>query len=257
MLSKKTIIKNRINQKLVVLIEKGKESKGLVFVVHGLGGFKEQKHIRSFVNAFLESGYIVVSYDATNASGESDGRIEDATLTQHFNDLEDLVNWSSKQKWYQEPFCLAGHSLGGAANLVYAQKHPNKVKAIAPISTLISGELYYKTRPQEEIDEWKKHGRIIKKSVSKPGVTKIIRWLLIENLFNYNLLANANLLTMPVLLIVGDRDEGTPPEHQRLLYDALPGRKELHIIKGAPHTFKDKKHLKEIEQTMEEWINSI
>ena len=64
----------------------------------------------------------------------------------------------------------------------------------------------------------------------------------------YDLLPDAKKLTMPVLLIVGEYDNGTPPEHQKLLFDALPGPKEMHIIKGAKHTFIEPQHLAEIKE---------
>ncbi len=59
---------------------------------------------------------------------------------------------------------------------------------------------------------------------------------------------------MPVLLIVGEYDESTPPEHQKILFDALLGPKEMHIIKDAPHTFREPKHLEEIRQLFDKWI---
>ena len=63
---------------------------------------------------------------------------------------------------------------------------------------------------------------------------------------------------MPVLIIVGEKVESTPPKHQQLLYDSIPGdKKELHIIKGAPHTFREGKDLKEIYQIITNWIEKL
>jgi len=62
---------------------------------------------------------------------------------------------------------------------------------------------------------------------------------------------------MPVLLLTGELDESTPPKHQKLLFDKLPGKKEFHIIKNAPHTFKDEQHLNEVYQVLDKWIKSI
>lgn len=45
-------IKNRKNQNIVVLLDETADSKGLAFVMHGLGGFKEQKHLEVFAGAF-------------------------------------------------------------------------------------------------------------------------------------------------------------------------------------------------------------
>jgi len=91
-------IKNLNNTDLSILVEGEDNKGGLAFVVHGLGGFKEQVHIRTMAEAFLESGYAVVTFDAANSIGESGGMMEDATLTNYFEDLEDVVSWAAKQK---------------------------------------------------------------------------------------------------------------------------------------------------------------
>jgi fermentation-respiration switch protein FrsA (DUF1100 family) len=106
------------------------------------------------------------------------------------------------------------------------------------------------------LDEWKKTGWLIAKSESKPGLVKKLKWSEMEDRMKYNLLPEANKLTMPVLLIVGDKDEGTPPEHHKILFDKLPEKKEMHIIKGAPHTFRDPGHLAEIKTIFNSWIKN-
>jgi len=58
-------------------------------------------------------------------------------------------------------------------------------------------------------------------------------------------------------LIVGESDKSCPPRHQRILYYQLPGKKELHIIKGAPHTFTAVEHLAEIKGILGKWIDSV
>lgn len=73
----------------------------------------------------------------------------------------------------------------------------------------------------------------------------------------YDLLPEAYKLTMPVLLMVGEKDESTPPEHQYMLYERLPGKKEIHIIKGSEHTFREKQHLGEIKQIIDLWVKSL
>src|SRR5687767_8891318 len=99
----KTFIKNRDGKKVCVVIEGPATPKNLAFVMHGLGGNKEQPHIRVMAEAFLESGYRVITFDTTNTFGESDGNYDDATITNYYADLEDVIAWGSKQQWYVEP----------------------------------------------------------------------------------------------------------------------------------------------------------
>ena len=62
---------------------------------------------------------------------------------------------------------------------------------------------------------------------------------------------------MPTILIVGELDTSTLPQHQQILFDKLPGRKEIHVIKNAPHTFREAAHFSEIYQILDKWIKSL
>lgn len=242
-------IKNRHDKKIVVLLERVENQKGLAFVMHGLGGFKEQPHIQTLANAFLENNISVVRFDTTNSLGESEGDYLNATTTNYYEDLEDVIFWAKQQDWYEEPFYLAGHSLGGLCPAIYSTKNPDKVKALAIASTVVSGKLFLEEFSEEQIED----GYLQR---SKPY--KKLKWEPFKkDLLQFDLLENADKLTMPVLMIVGEKDSGTPPKHQRLILDKLPGKNELHIIKDAPHTFKDERHLKEIKTLFDKWLENL
>lgn len=256
----KVFIKNRKGQKIAVIVEQSDPQVGLAFIMHGLGGFKEQDHISTYAEAFKDKGFTVIRFDTTNTFGESDGKYEEATITNYYEDLEDVIAWAGEQPWYQEPFVLAGHSLGGICTALFAENHPEKVLALAPTSTVVSGNLSaeaHKRDDPEAFAEWERTGWDAQESKSKPGIIKRLPWSHIVDRLKYDLLPELNKLTMPVLLIVGEHDTGTPPDHQQILFDALPGPKEFHIIKGSPHTFRDKEHLKEVKDIFLKWIDKI
>jgi len=253
----KQLIKNRKNQNMAVIIENVPNPKGLVFIMHGLGGFKEQNHIQAFAQSFQENNYTVVRFDTTNTFGESDGKYENATTTNYYEDLEDVIKWAKNQDWYQEPFILAGHSLGGICTALYAENYPSKIKALAPISTVVSGKLSFDAHTKEEMENWEKTGWKIKESKSIPGVIKKLPWSQMVDRMKYDLLKKADKLTMPVLLIVGENDHSCPPKHHKILFEALPGKKELHVIKGAVHTFRKEEHLEEIKEIFDKWIKLV
>src|SRR3990167_2947616 len=251
----KLFIKNRKNQKLAVIIDQSGNPQGLAFIMHGLGGFKEQLHIKTFAKSFKNADYTVVRFDTTNTFGESDGDYGNATTTNYYEDLEDVIGWAENQKFYQAPFSLIGHSLGGLCVALYAEKYPEKIKGLAPISTVVSYELSCETsKYKKTMEEWRRTGWRVTESSSQPGLIKRLKWSHMIDRSKYNLLPEANKLTMPVLMIVGDQDDSTLPEHQKIFYERLPGKKEFHIIKGATHTFKDPEHLKELEEIFDQWI---
>ncbi|MEK7584340.1 MAG: alpha/beta fold hydrolase, partial [Patescibacteria group bacterium] len=133
-------IKNRRDRTIIGNLDIVPDQRGLAFMLHGVGGFKEQPHLRVMAQSFSEHGYTVVNFDSTNGFGESDGGLETLSATGNYEDLGDVIAWAGTQSWYAEPFVLAGFSLGSLCMALYAEKHPEKVKALAPISTVVSGK---------------------------------------------------------------------------------------------------------------------
>lgn len=251
-------IKNRKNKNLAVWVENEQGKNGLVFIAHGLSSTHNQAHLQKYAEAFLENDFIVVRHDATNSLGESDGKLEDATLTSYYEDFEDVIAWASLQSWYQEPFVIAGHSLGGACNLMFAFKYPEKIRALAPTSAFLDGKVTLKAYSKELMEKWKKDGFRLEESKSRPGVIKKFNWTLAEDWQKYDLFPKVHLIKAPILLIVGEKDILTPLSSQQELYDKVSSnKKELHIIKGSEHTYMAKEHLDEVKNIFLEWIKKI
>lgn len=254
---KKLKIKNRKDQQIVVLVEESKKSKGLVFVVHGLGGFKEEEHIKVITDVFKKKEFTTIRFDTTNTFGESDGDYENATVTNYYEDLEDVIKWSQSQQWYKEPFYLAGHSLGSLAIVLYAEKYPKQVKGLAPLSIVVSGKLSLDTYSRAYLKAWEKTGWIEELSASKQGLVKRLKWSHMIDRQKYDVLYDVAKLIMPVILIVGEKDTLTPPKHQKILFENLQFEKEIHIIKNAHHTFREQSHLSKIKKILLEWVGKV
>ena len=143
---------------------------------------------------------------------------------------------------------------------LFAEKHPKRVKALAPISTVVSGQLSVDTydmfRGRETLEKWKRDG--VKIAYSRDGTReKRLKWSHIEDRLKYDLLPQVAKLTMPVILIAGGTDILTPPVHQKILFDKLPGKKEMHVIEGAEHTFTEPHERAELKQLLKTWIASL
>lgn len=255
----KIFIQNRKSLKICVLVEEASHPRGLVFIMHGLGAWKEQPQILAFNDIFRSHNFTTIRFDNTNSIGESDGKFEDATTTNYYHDLEDVISWSQNEDWYQEPFILVGHSLGGFSAAFYAEEKPLKVKALVLISPLVSGALSieaHKRFEPEDYATWEKTGWQVKESGSRPGLIKRLPWSHLVDRLQYDLLPQASRITMPVLTIVGEKDTSIPPEHVQMLFDAIAGPKEMHVIPNAPHTFRDVEHLNKVKEILRQWIQT-
>ncbi len=255
-------IKNRYGLKIIGELHLPENPIGLAFIQHGLGGFKEQVAIVATVNTLLENDYIVINFDSTNSVGESEGKYEDATMQLHYEDLVDVIEWAKTQSWYIEPFILSGSSLGGYSVVRYGEEYSNKVKGIFAKAPVVAGELSFKTNERhdpENLKKWKETGWNERKSVSKPGIIKRLPWSHMEERLKHDLRPQVSKLTMPLAIIVGENDTSCPSDIQQLFYDLLPekGNKELHITKGAPHTFKEDKDILDLRNTLDSWLKKL
>jgi pimeloyl-ACP methyl ester carboxylesterase len=253
----KFTIKNRKNQKIVGVLEKPESKiKGTCIVQHGWGGHKNKPTVQTIKNAFLESDFQTFNFDTTNSFGESDGDFEKSTMGLFFEDLEDVIKWAQKQKWFIAPLALTGHSKGGYSVVKYAEEYPEEVSYIVPIAPVVSGKLsfekYEKNNP-EELEKWKKEG--VRVRISKEGNTRKEHWFQFEERLKHDLIPDARNLTMPILIIVGSEDESCPLEHQKILFDAIPeGKKTLKVIEGTPHSFNEISEQEKCKFLIKEWL---
>lgn len=245
------VIKNRKDQNLSVLIEKNDRNKGLVILMHGLGGYKELPLLKTLSETLNNLGYSTIRFDTTNSFGKSDGLFEDALTTNHYKDLEDVITWAKEQEFFIGPFILAGHSTGGLCINLFAAKNPSKVKAIILLSPPVSSNLNYEKCSEEFLDNWKKQGFF---EWQDNGENKKLKWGFMEDLKKYNILKYAKSLTMPTLILSGEKDAENPIKHQRLLYNKLKCPKEMKIIKGGEHHLDKPAQLKEITKHIKNWI---
>ena len=259
---KKFFIKNRKGLKIVGRILKPDNPTGLSFVMHGLGGYKEELHIDLLAKILFENNYIVINFDATNSKGESDGKYKDATFQKHYEDLVDVINWSKAQSWYYEPFILVGHSMGGYAVARYAEEFSQEVKAVFPFGAVFSGkdsfETYSKLR-SKELKEWKETGWANRTSISKPEFEMKLPWSHMEERLKHDLKPMISKINMPILFVSGENDTSCPPSDQKKFYDLLPENtiKEFHIIKGVGHVFRTPQHLNELREIFSKWLKSF
>ncbi|MFA6307968.1 MAG: alpha/beta fold hydrolase [Patescibacteria group bacterium] len=249
----KFFIKNRFSQNISVILEDNNNPQGLVFIMHGLGASKDECYMERFAKAFREKNFIVVRFDNRHSIGESEGNYYDVNFSNTYEDLEDVIAWAKKEKWYKEPFVLVGHSLGAGCILWYSANHPNEVAGLVPLSTAISG--------QQALMRFRKSDLSLPAKMRQASlsfkVIKTLKWRQFrDDILKYNIIPEAPKFVMPFLMMVGDEDINTPLEDQRQLYDLVPEPKEIHIIKGAGHTFRSASHLDQAEEILKKWIDN-
>lgn len=261
-MTKRFPIINRRGQRIFMTRLDAIENARSAFVLHGYSGCSDEPHIRLMGEEFQKAGFAVRLIDAANSFNDADGEPADNTIETHLHDLEDVIAHEKAQGLVKGSYALAGHSLGGFAILLYAEKHADEVCLLAPISTVVSGKLLhqaYETLTPEKFHEIHEKGFQIITSGhyrlpdgSLPQSRRPLSW--ITHMEAFNVLPLAKHLKMPVLLITGDSDDSTPVAHHQLLFDALPGKKEFHIFKDADHCFTGPGQLETLRLRFSEWL---
>jgi pimeloyl-ACP methyl ester carboxylesterase len=235
-------ITNRHGLEVFVRFNGETSDKPLALVAHGLSDVHDSPTMRATTSALIEAGYNVLTYDATHSWGRSGGSLAKATLSHAYEDMQDVANWAAGQPWFQEPFVIAGHSLGGAAALSYAADHPERVSRVILIAPVVAGKLTARQINPVIRFMWRLTGRL-----PLPGnYRQHFGYDLLKDGLSYDGRRLAPGFRVPVITIVGTHDKSTPSSQARLLVDELPSVwRHYMVIPGADHGFGD--HLDDLE----------
>lgn len=254
----KEIIKNQENLDLVIKYKPNlANAKGLVFIEHGFTGHKDEPQIKIIGKTFANEGYSVVLFDVTNSTGESGNNTRGTRFSDYYNDLQDVITWAKKQKWYTEPFTLCGHSLGGLSVINYTANHPEQVKLLIPISPAVNGESMYNAMKElmgEKFTLWENGGSFTRHSKTT-GKSVEIPFSAISEIKKCNAQKLNPKIKCQTVLINGDQDTSTPLEETRNFYEQLNCPKDLKIIKNCAHIIRSKDNLKDLQNYLLEIIN--
>lgn len=188
------------------------------------------------VERFVSRGFDVIAYDS-RAHGESQG---DA-CTYGFFEKEDLRHVLAAVD--AGPIVLFGTSLGAAVALQEAARNP-RVSAVVGAETFSDLKTVATERaPFFFTPDAIRRAFALAEQQARFSVAAV------------SPLASAASIRLPVLLIHGDTDHDTPPDHSRRVFAELKGPKRLILVPNAGHNQSLREEIwREIEQWIEEMI---
>lgn len=168
------------------------------------------------IRRLVPRGFEVIAYDG-RAQGESEGQY----CTYGFYEKLDL---SSVLNTVQtRPVVLIGTSLGAAVALQTAAVD-NRIAAVVAAETFSSLRSIARHRaPRLLTDSMIRQAFHLAEQKARFNVDEV------------SPLAAAGRIRIPVLLLHGEQDRDTPPQHSRQVFAALGGPKKLIIVPGAKH----------------------
>ena len=219
-----------------ITVNAPKSSKGIIVLVHGLGGTQDDDPLTTFSTSAIDHEYTVVRFSAYNLRHPKTEALE-ATVTSYSDDLAAVMSWLRIQPWYTQPW-LVGYSFGAMAIGVHATAHVKDIAGIALIAPPTAGSLLstyiWKRAPWVIPLWWLRTWRVLRGGDTRNPKERI-SWNVFKDLKKYDLRVYAHTFTMPTLIVAGEHDRRTPAEHIHAFYEKLPKPKHLHIVPNATH----------------------
>ena len=211
------------------VLENPKSDK-LLILAHGFtGNMKGPSNIFEKLSRNLQkNGFAVLRFNF-RGTPPSEGRFELMTLKSETKDMRAVMKFA-KSRGYKQ-IGMLGESLGGA---IITRSYTKSIRASVfwyPAFDLFDTSLknYFSKEKQKELSQ---NGFI------KEGRFKVGKGF-VEEIKKTKLFSNISTITSPVLFLHGDKDTDVPYLQSERAFKFARCKKEIHLIKGADHCFKN------------------
>jgi alpha-beta hydrolase superfamily lysophospholipase len=202
-----------------------------VIASHGLLSSKNSEKYIALGERFSQEGFSMLRFDFRGI-GESEGKIEDDTVSRRIADLGSAVDFIKSRYDLGSRIGLLGSSLGGYVSLIKASME-KEIRAVVIWATPfhldnlksdkgaggqdLPGEAFFKDLPKHRF---------------LPLLTKVSNCMVIH----------------------GEKDELVPVDQAWEIFHSVSTPKEIHIIEGADHRLTDPKHRQHAMDLTVEWF---
>ena len=241
----KVYFQNSRGQKLCGILSVPEFSRSVVVMCHGFGSNKDATSSRLLAEELNKNGISTFRFDFSGR-GESEGSIEETTISDAIDDLKGAVNFVYEM--FDKLF-LYGSSFGGAVSLGYAAKDSRIILLAlkSPVSSYVDKR--EKELGEEGIKRWKEQGFMEYQTGDK--IYKL-PYKFYEDAVKYNYLFYDHI-KIPVLIVHGNKDEEVPVSQSLELAKHLKNPK-LEIVKGADHKYTTKSHFDKSIKIISGWF---
>lgn len=226
-------------------------SNTLAILLHEWTGSKEQTAVKQAAIEISRAGYAAYRVDISG-NGDSEGRFEDSTPSKW---LRDIVATVQHFRTRYRRIVLIGFSLGGMMSLIAATRIgvDGIVSVAAPMHP---AEFDKRLTPQQYRELLSVGFTIITKRRSFGDVPYTITERFVQEMKQALPLDAARELRCPVLIVHGTDDRIVPLSDSEELFSALAA-KDILVVGGADHGFKNPAHLDAVVFGIIEWLEKL
>ena len=221
--------------------------RGGVLLAHCFTCSKDLHTMTRLSRGLLSSGWAVLRFDFTGI-GESDGDFADKTVTRNVQDLVEAAAFLTGR--VDAPLCLLGHSLGGAAALLAAERIGN----VASIAVLCapSTPVHMRAALSHVVDEVEETGIV---NVTIAGRQFPISAGFFADLERHEQRKAVADLGCPLLVVHALDDEVVPVEDGEANFAAARQPKAFMPMLSTDHLISDRRRAEEVVEHVVAWFD--
>jgi len=208
-----------------------REQPPCVIASHGLLSSKNSEKYIALGEGFSKEGGAMLRFDFRGI-GESEGRIEDDTISKRILDLGSAIDFVKSQAGLGNRIGLVGSSLGGYVSLMKASME-KEIRAVVTWATPFHMDDLKSNKGTE--------GHPLPADAFFEDLPRHRLLPLLPNVSN-------------CLVIHGEKDELVPVNQAWEIFHNLSVPKEIHVIGGADHRLTDPQHRQRAMDLTIEWF---
>lgn len=234
-----------------VLTVPAETSDRLTVLCHGFLSHKNSSTNKALTRTLVERGIATLRFDFFG-QGESDGPFEAISVTTAHGQALAAVAWAADHGY--RAIGLIGSSFGGLVALLAAADEP-RLRCLGlkcPVPDF--PELLRLEFGPEGMAEWEQT-ETIPDVTGGPGRLRL-RYGFFDDCLRHDGYGAAEKVTIPTLIVQGDRDELVPLHQAQRLHARLQGTARLEIVQGADHGFSNADHFHRMIALLADWVTA-
>ena len=217
-----------------------------VVLCHGFMGFKDSVTNRTLGRLLADRGVATLRFDFFG-HGRSAGNLHDLLLTTLIGQAESALAFM-RGRGYRR-LSLFGSSFGGLVALLAASRSPWLTALALRCPVADFPELLRQQFGRIAVELWRRMGTVPASIGHVP-----VHGRFYDDCLRYDAFQAASALTVPTLIVHGDRDELIPVEQVRRLYSCIPSQKQFHLLPGADHRFSSAADFTRMTTLLADWL---
>ncbi len=223
----------------------------IAVLCHGFLSSKDSSTNKTLTRLLSERGIATFRFDFFG-HGESDGPFEQITnrlAVEQAQAAIDLV----RQKGYRR-IGLMGSSFGGLVATLAAASRTDLACLALKCPVVDFAEELRLEFGEAEMAKWESTDTVPN---IMGGLDRIaLRYAFYEDCLQRIAYEPARSITVPTLIVQGDRDEHIPLHQSQRLYEALQVKKRMEILSGADHQFTKDDDFKRMTTLIADWLTT-